>query len=297
MKRFHTKETSILAATDLKSLRYKILYWVLFGILVLIALCSVIPTIWAVLFGFKGSQEIYAVPTTFFPKQFSLISIYDAWQALQFGPNIISTLIVSLGNVAFTLVICGLGGYVLSRLKPKGAKTIFVIVVWTMMMPSHVRMVPLFMEFIDFPVIHVNMMNSYLPLWLMAAANSFNIMLFKNHFDSVSMALVEAARLDGCNNIRIFSSIMVPLSVPIIAFVAITCINGAWSEFFWPYLVLNDVKLQTLPVRIFLLKSKPQIKMNTYMMGLTFACVPPAVLFAIFQKKIMGGINIGGVKG
>jgi len=111
------------------------------------------------------------------------------------------------------------------------------------------------------------------------------------------MALVEAARLDGCGNIKIFSKIMVPLSVPIIAFVAITCINGAWSEFFWPYLVLSDVKLQTLPVRIFLLKSKVQIKMNTYMMALTFACIPPLILFAIFQKKIMGGINVGAVKG
>ena len=88
-----------------------------------------------------------------------------------------------------------------------------------------------------------------------------------------------------------------PLSIPIVIYVVIGIINGSWSSFFLPYLVLQDSSLYVTPLKIYLMKMDSSVKINTYLMGLIFASIPPFVLFAIFQKQIMGGINVGGVKG
>ena len=130
-----------------------------------------------------------------------------------------------------------------------------------------------------------------------AATDAFNVLLFKSSFDAVSISLVEAARIDGAGDMKIFSKIVVPLSMPVIIYISINILSGAWSDFFGPYLILKDVKKMTTPVMLYLAKSDNTIQMNTYLMGLIFASIPPFIIFVIFQNKIMGGINVGGVKG
>ena len=228
--------------------------------------------------------------------------VKEAWGLLKIQRVFVNTLVLSLGNVVFTLVVCGLGGYVISKLKPKGTKLIFALIVWTMMMPSQMRIVPLFMSFLSFPLVgkfpwEVSLINTYWPMWLNAAANSFNIVLFKNYFDSIPVSYIEAAKLDGCNDIKTFFKIMLPLSMPIVIYISIMSMSSGWTEFFMPYLVLSDKDLRTLPVMIYSMKSDTSVKMNTYMMALVFSSIPPFVIFVLFQRHIMGGINIGGVKG
>ena len=145
MKRFSTKQTGMLSNSDLKTVRGKILYWTFFAILVITALISVIPAVWTVLTAFKDTQEIYS-SFSFFPKDMSwnrfVTRIKDSIDFLQLGDSFINTIVLSVGNWAFSIVVCGFGGYVLSKLKPAGTKLIFMLVVWTMMMPSQIRMVP-----------------------------------------------------------------------------------------------------------------------------------------------------------
>ena len=305
MKRFNDKPTSILSSADLKTFKGQFCYWSIFVIMIFICMVAVLPTIWVILTAFKDTQEIYQ-GMSFFPKNLTLeiakTRIVDAWDALSLQTVFINTLVLSIGNVAFSLLICGIGGYVISKLKPSGTKLIFTLIVWTMMMPSQMRVVPLFMSYLSFPFIadfpwEVSLLNTYWPMWLGAAANSFNVILFKNYFDSIPVSYIEAAKLDGCGNIKTFFSIMIPLSMPIVIYVSIMSMSSGWTEFFTPYLVLSDKQLRTLPVVIYTLKGESSVKMNTYMMALVFASVPPFLIFALFQRHIMGGINIGGVKG
>lgn len=132
-------------------------------------------------------------------------------------------------------------------------------------------------------------------MWLGAAANAFNIILFKNAFDGLSQSYVEAAKLDGCGNFGIFFRIMFPLSMPVIIYVAIGTLSSAWSDFFEPLLYLD--KNVVTPLKIYRMQSDNAIQMNVKFMGLVFASLPPFLIFVIFQKHILGGINIGGVKG
>lgn len=305
MKKFQEKQAGVLNSADLKTLKGKTVYWTMFAILVIVCIICVLPAIWVLLTGFKDSHDIYS-GMGFFPKNltFELAKsrLLSAIAAMDFWKSSLNTLIQSVGDVVFSLIVCGLGGYVLSRLKPAGTKLIFMLVVWTMMMPSQIRTVPLFISWLDFPFVakvpgEVSLMNTYLPMWLTAAANSFNVMLFKNHFDSISVSYIEAAKLDGSGNGRIFFDIMLPMSGPILIYVTIMTMKNSWSDFFTGYLVLTDVDKQTLPVRIFLLNKDTTVKMNTYMLSLILSSMPTLLLYMLFQKHITGGVNVGGVKG
>lgn len=305
IKAFENKQTGILSVSDLKTFKGKLLYWIMFAVLVIVCLICLVPSIWIILTSFKDTQEIYS-EISFFPRDLSLAKIGQrlstAWKTIDFMRGIINTFVLSAGNLAFSLVICGFGGYALSKIRPRGTKFIFALVVWTLMMPMHVRLVPLFISWMRFPFVMnfaggVNILNTYWPIWLVAAANSFNVVLFKNYFDSIPKSLVEAGKLDGCSNVGIFFKIMMPLSVPIVMFITIGCLSGAWSDFFTPYLVLKDKDIQTIPVLIYMLKGDGSVKMNNYMMMLVFSSIPPFIIFIVFQRYIIGGITLGGVKG
>ena len=303
MKKFSNKQTGILSSSDLKTVKGNCLYWLFFVVLVVIAMLSIIPAIWTVCTAFKDTQEIYA-GFSFFPKNLTfhkaIQMIATSWKKLQLGKSIIYTIILSIGQLVFNVVVCGFCGYVLSKLKPKGTTLVLTLVVWTMMMPSQIRLVPNYITYLHFPFAYdfgvgVNLLDTFWPMWLVAGADSFAILLFKNAFDGLSNFYVEAAKIDGCSNYGVFFKIMLPLVSPILIYQAIGVLSGAWSEFFMPLLIFDEIEV--VPLKVFRLKSDSSIKMNTYFMALVFSSVPPFLIFAVFQKRILGGINIGGVKG
>lgn len=302
MKRFNEKETGLLSSSDLKTIHGKVVYWTFFAILAIMCVITLIPAIWTILTAFKDTQEIYS-SFTFFPKDMSLSKIVsrisESWKSLQLGESILNTVWLSLGMLVFKIVVCGFGGYVLSRLKPKGTKFLFALVVWTMMMPAQIRMVPNYISYLHFPFAYdiggVNLLDTYWPMWLSSGADTFAVLMFKNAFDALSISYIEAAKIDGCNNYGIFFKIMLPLSMPTVIYESIVTLSAAWSEFFNPLLVLD--KNTVLPLQIYRMKTDTSIQMNTYFMGLVFASIPPFLIFAVFQKHILGGINVGGVKG
>ncbi|MEG1880358.1 MAG: carbohydrate ABC transporter permease, partial [Oscillospiraceae bacterium] len=173
---------------------------------------------------------------------------------------------------------------------------IFALILWSMMMPTSTSMVPLFMTFLDFPGLG-NLSNTYLPMWIMAGANPFNVLLFKSFFDSIPMPYIEAARIDGCTNLGIFAKIIMPLSKPIIMVVSIFSFTASWDNFLWPYLVLKNTSLYTVSVKLFTMQSVSGISMDLQVVAILFAIIPPAILFIFFQKHIMAGFTLSGVKG
>lgn len=305
MKILKEKTAGIISSSDLKTIQGKVVLGAMFAVLIIASIVALFPSIWIFLTGLKDTQEIYD-STSFFPKNMSWDIIKqrfsDAFELVSFWKTSFNTLIVSAGSVIMTLVVTGMGGYVISRLKPRGSKLVFMLIVWSMMMPRQIRTVPLFISYLNFPFVaelpgEVSLINTYWPLWMTTAANCFNIILFKNQFDSISMSLVEAAKIDGCGNGRIFFNIMLPLSVPILAYITITTIQATWSEFFMGYLVLTEKSIQTLPVRVYITSTASGVKQNTYMLCLVLSCIPTLILFLLFHRQMVGGVNVGGVKG
>lgn len=286
----------ILTDADLKRPKYKFLYWSMFVFLVLYCFTCGFPVIWILLSGFKDVKEMYSIPSSLFPKRIDLRKLLEVWKSMKFYKYYINTFIMSAGSVISDIIICGLAGYSLSRLKPVGTNLILAIFFWVLLMPGTMRTVPLYKTFINFPVLNVNLSESFVPIWLMAAANVFDIILFKNFFDGISKSLVEAAQIDGAENMSIFFRIILPLSTPVFLTVTIFTFNGSIGQFFWPYLLISNKDLTVLGVQLFNMKSST-FTMDYQMLALIFSILPQVIVFLIFQKKIIGGVNVGGVKG
>lgn len=281
----------VLTEADMKSPQNKLLYAFIVAVVVVISVAALLPSIWLFFQCFKDVDEMYAIPVTFFPKKLELSKLVTAWTTMNFSSFYLNTFIMAGGSVVFHLLISGLAGYVLSKLKPAGNALIMTIMFWLMLLPGTMSTVPLYMFFKD-----MKLLDTYWPIWIMSAANAFSIILFKNFFDGISSSLVEAAKIDGASDLGIFLKIILPLSAPIFLVQGIFVFNGQFGTFFWPYLVISDPKKTVLGVQIFNLK-KSTLSLDYQMISLLFAMIPQLVIFAVFQRHIIGGINIGGVKG
>lgn len=266
----------------------------MFAVLVLVVIINLFPILWIILSSFKSTEEFFALPPTLIPKKMHFSKLVDVWKEIDVFRMYVNSLIMASGDLLFSLVSNGLCGYVISRLKPKGSKLLFALILWTMMMPSSLNMVPLFKTFLDFPLLHLNFTDTYFPMWIMSAANCYYILLFKNFFDSIPASFVEAAKIDGCSNFKIFLRIIIPMSVPIVMVVSIFTVTHSFDNFLWPYLVLKDSSLYTTSVKLYYLKSI--VSVDKQVVATLFAIIPSAIVFFIFQKKIMDNSMAAGVK-
>lgn len=289
-------QTGVILEIENKTVKVKIVRGVLFTVLCLWCCVVILPIIWIFLSSFKDIKEFYSIPPTFIPKTFHPEKLVEVWKSMELLVGYRNSFSIILGELVTGLLFNGIAGYVLSRLKPKGYKFVLTLVLWTMLLPNSVSMVPLFMTFIDFPVLHVNLTNSFLPFWLMAGANSYFILVFKSFFDSISQSYIEAARIDGCSDLGIFFRIVIPLSKSVFVVIALFIINSAWGSFMYPYLLLRDPEKYTVAVQLFAFKTAADKPLDMYFVALIFSIVPPATLFAIFNKYIMTGFSLGGIK-
>lgn len=296
MKAFKQKETGFITQVELSQPKAKILYWCMFAVLILISLCAIVPPLWILVSGFKDTEEFFRVPPTIIPQSFHPEKLIEVWNKFDYVRYYKNTFVLAIGCVCFTVVLNGLSGYVLSRLKPRGSRVVFMIIMLLMMIPQTVGMVPLYMTICNFPHLNFSMLGTFWPMWILTGTNCFNILMFKSFFDSIPISYVEAAKIDGAGIMYIFLKIIIPLSVPVIMTVSILTFTASWGDFFWPYLVLNNKQLYT--VSIFLFQNKAgNYTVDVYMIMLTLAIVPPTIVYAFLQKRIIGGLTVGGIKG
>ena len=293
---FKNKEAGALSMVEMNRRSNQCLYWLIFAFLSMVVVVCLLPPIWIFISSFKSLNELLQVPPTLLPKKWDIRKLWEVWNKLNFGRYYLNTLILAMGSVVFSITFNGMAGYVLSCLKPKGSGLILSAILWTMLLPNTLSLVPLYKNMIDFPIFGWNLTDTYWPMWLCSGAGAFTILLFKSFFDGISKSLVEAAKLDGCGNIRLFTSIILPLSKPVIAVNAISTLNGVWGDFLLPYLIIQDPDKRTVMGRIYALSKDINFTQDEHLMSLVFAIIPPIIMFCFFQKQIMYGVNLGGVK-
>lgn len=281
---FRNKKDGILNFMDYKKTRYRICYLVFLLFLITIGIIALFPVIWVVLSSFKDVQEFYSKEFHLIPQKVDFKKIAEVWETLQVGKYYLNSIYIVFGAVVCSIVFNGLLAYVLAILKPKGYKVIYFLVMLTMMMPAVTNMYTLLQN-----IVKLNLIGSYLPIWLAYGANAFYFTLFYVYFEKLPYEIFEAATLDGCNKLQMFFRLVFPLSMPIMMVVAIFTVNAAWSDFLLPYLILNaDVDKQTLMVRIYNLNANPPagLTQDKIFMLITLSIIPVIILFIIFQKQI-----------
>jgi multiple sugar transport system permease protein len=264
---------------DLAQGSVRVFYCVIMVIGFFVAFLGIAPVIWLVLSGFKDLRE-FVRETTILPKAFNFNYYVTTWNQLNFIRYYRNSLISVVGSVVCAVFFNGLFGYVLSKVRPKGSQVILGMVMWSLLIPATVSIVPLFLN-----ISRLRITGSFFPLWLSIGANAFFVVLFKNFFDELPHSLIEAARIDGAKDFTIFIKIAVPLSQAIIMVIVLYAINAAWSDFLLPYLTLRGTSLETVMVRLFQFRGSRATDVDV-LRGIVFSLVPPIVLFFIFQKYI-----------
>lgn len=291
MKRLSTKRDGLLNFSDYKTIGNKIAYGVFIFLLIMFTLVAIVPILWLFITSFKTVNEINSTEYHLFPEVFDINKLFNLWTKLDFGRYYVNTLIVVVGAVICSVVFNGLLAYAVGVLKPIGYKVVNVLVLLGYMIPSALAMFPLLMQLTD-----LNLIDSYLPLWLMFGANAYYYLLFKDYFEKIPNALIEAAKVDGLSDFGIFLKIVLPLSKSIIGVIAIFTMTAAYSDFLLPYLILQDENMQTVMVAVYNLSGTTTLDASEMLMLLVISIIPQIIIFIIFQKQIMNTSASSGMK-
>ena len=295
-----SSERSLVSPLMLKRPAGRAIYWTVFALLLVLTLIIFGPLYWMFSSALKPSIEIFQSPPTIWPLHPAWQNYVNAWNVLQYPLYFGNTVILAAGAVLLQLLVSATAAFALSKLRPAGRGIIQFIFFSTLMVPPVVYLIPQFVNISSLPLIHVSLINNWAGVWLPEAASALNILILKSFFDTVPTELTDAARLDGANGWQLFSRIMLPLSRPALAVVAIFTVVASWKDFLWPLLVLFNPGLQPLSVAIYHeagINSTYPLPFNYLMAGLVLASIPPILLFLLFQRQIIRGVNLTGLKG
>ncbi|MFC5267486.1 carbohydrate ABC transporter permease [Kribbella qitaiheensis] len=260
-----------------------------------VVIAGVGPLLWLLKSGLSTSQDILRGPLELWPSGIQWQNIPNAWNQVQIGSYLGNTAIIAIGSLISTLFVCTTGAFVLSVLRPKWGPVITGAVLATLFLPGVISLVPLYLTILKMPVLGVNLQNTFWAVWLPQAAGAFNILVMKRYFDAIPRELIEAARIDGASNLRLFTALILPMSKPIIGVVALLTVIGSWKDYLWPLLVLPDPKMQ--PISVALPRVAQTTELSLQMSALFLAVLIPVVLFLVFQKQFLRGVGMsGGIK-
>ncbi|GAA1489827.1 multiple sugar transport system permease protein [Brachybacterium sacelli] len=203
-----------------------------------------------------------------------------------------NSFLTSAAVTLITVTISALAGYALSRLRFVGRQMVIVLIIASIMIPAQILIVPLFQLMLS-----LNLVDTYWGIILPQVVAAPMVFILKKFFDQIPFELEEAALMDGASRFRIFRSIVLPLSRPILGAVAIFVFIGAWNNFLWPFIVINDSSLMTLPTGLQTVMSAYGIQYAQQMAQAVLAALPLIVVFMFFQRQIIKSVATTGITG
>jgi multiple sugar transport system permease protein len=235
-------------------------------------------------------------PISLFPHGAAWSNLREAWSNVDVGRYFWNTVVLAIGSWSSQILVATTAGFALSVLRPKYARVMTGLLLTTLFVPAVVLLVPLYVEIVHPPLIHHSFIDSYWAIWLPAGASAFNVVLVTRFFDNLPREIFEAARIDGAGPFRLFVSVVLPMSRPILGVVSVFAVLASWKDFLWPLLVLTDPNRQPLSVRLPTIQS--QTELGVFLAALFIASLVPIIGFLVFQRSFLRGTGLGGaIKG
>lgn len=262
--------------------------------LLLFAVATLFPIYYMIISAFGPPVEAAAVSYNLIPRSITLDSFKFF---INFSPYslrwILNSLIVASATTISNVIFAGMAGYAFAKVKFPGNKVIFWILLCTMMVPYQVIQVPLYILVVNI----LKMSDSYKALIFPGLAGIYNIFLMKQFLSSLPYEIIEAAKIDGCSQGRIFFQIVAPLSKTALSVIAIFTFMDNWNSFFWPLLVTKSTSMETIQVGLTNFRFANTTYFSPMMAGATIAALPMFILFFSLQKYFLQGVTIGAIKG
>ncbi|MDJ0351030.1 carbohydrate ABC transporter permease [Cryobacterium sp. PH29-G1] len=261
--------------------------------LVLAIAIMVLPLVWMFLAGFKERDEIYTVPIQWLPEAYDLSNYAAALAAVPFGNFFLNSTITTVIGAGLKMLLGLTTAYAVVFLEFPFKKFVFGLVIFALLVPQQIVMIPNFTL-----VASLGWINTYQGIIVPGLASAFGTFLFRQHFLTLPISILEAAALDGASHWTRLWRFIVPISAPTIAAVALVSIVSEWNEYLWPLLVVDRADMMTLPVGLTLLQNNDGVtNWGVLMAGTVLVTVPVLIAFFALQKRIIAGLTAGGVTG
>ncbi|GAA2031736.1 carbohydrate ABC transporter permease [Catenulispora yoronensis] len=254
------------------------------------ALLVAFPLIWMVSSSFKPLSESRSDPPGLLPHHPTVNAYQRLFEDQQFGTYLGNTLIVVAIDFV-GLLLMAMAGYAFAKMRFRGRGVMFAMVLATLMVPVQITMIPTYLT-LNF----LGLTNTLLGVALPTLVGAFGIFLFRQFMGTIPDELLEAARIDGAGPWRTFGSIVLPMSRPILAVQAVLTFIAGWNSFLWPLIVADDQSKYTVAVGLSLLNKQQSVDPSLQLAGATFMVLPVLVVFVVFQRQIVRGFTMSGLK-
>jgi multiple sugar transport system permease protein len=254
------------------------------------ALITAFPFVWMLLSSVKPQSESIDYPPRLLPLEPTFEYYARLFTELDFGRYTVNTLVV-VAISGIGLLFMAMAGYAFAKYDFRGKGGLFFLVLATMMIPVQVTMIPTYLILNGF-----KLTNTLVGIALPTLVSGFGIFLFRQFMATIPTELIEAARIDGAGEFRIFTTIVLPISKPILAVQAVLTFIAGWNSFLWPLIIASDQKLYTLSVGLALLNQQIAVNPSLQMAAASVMVVPILIVFIIFQRYVVQGFALSGLK-
>lgn len=263
-------------------------------VLVVLALIFVSPLIFMLVTSFKTRGEAASIPPTWIPDPFTTAA-YETLFASAGTPVLrwfLNSMLAAAANAALVVAAAALAAYPLARMEFRGKKIVFALIIATLFVPPVILVIPNYLI-----VGELRWLNTLLAVIIPPAASAFGVFFLRQFFLGIPLELEEAARLDGVSRAGVFFRVVLPLSRPALATLALLAFLTNWNDFLWPVYVLFSPEVQTLPAGLATLQSANAVRYDLLMAGAVVASLPVLILFLFAQRFIIEGVSRSGLKG
>ncbi|MFC6334512.1 sugar ABC transporter permease [Paenibacillus septentrionalis] len=262
--------------------------------LIILSVCALYPSLWVIVSSFRPGGSLYS--RTFFPETWSLDHYVTLFTGTQytFGIWYVNTFKIAVFTMIFSVLLMTLSMYALSRFRFRGRKTMLTVMLILGMFPSFMSMIAIYIV-----LLQLNLLDTHFAMVLVYSAGAaLGGFIVKGYFDTIPRSLDESARIDGASHLQVFLKIMLPLSRPILTFVALTSFTGVWGDFIFARLVLRTKDNYTVAVGMYeLIASQTNSNFTLFAAGSVIIAIPITILFLILQRFLVQGLTAGAMKG
>ncbi len=261
-------------------------------VLIIISAFFLLPVIWIVLSSFKAGTSLYKWPPELIPSQPSIENYIIAFKKGNFGLFFYNSFMVTILSTMVTLVINTMAGFALAKYKFKGRDFLLIGFISTLMIPLEVIMIPIFQV-----ITKLNLYNTFVGIIVPPAATPTGLFLMRQYLLSVPDELLEAARIDGASEWRIFVKLILPISKPVLSVLTIFSFMWRWNDFLWPLIVISTPEKYTVQLAISNFVGQYNVDWNGLLAISVITMIPVLIVFLIFQKQFVKGMVTSGLKG